>query len=244
MSRVDGPCLLYGSVGVWLAVAMELVGLFKAGDRKLLDALMSPVFHGQAPSQWPLWMQILITAACCYALAFFVLDSHGTWRRVLLGVTMLILVLSMVPTMAVWEVYFSPFLPAVGVFWTWFCSMMYVRHHVMPCDAAHAAVVPQSILEVSSAYKTPTQAPADASEKVVTTPELAQSECSDIPSVQAAMAVEKVDESEVFQEHLEVKKNKKPGDGKHPDRVNEKDALAKYRPRDLDRQAVKGGANG
>ena len=30
--RVDGPGLLYGGIGLALAVAMQLVGLFKMGD--------------------------------------------------------------------------------------------------------------------------------------------------------------------------------------------------------------------
>ena len=134
ISRVDGPCLLYGSVGVWLSVALQYVGLFKKGDDRLMGVLSQPVFHGQMPEILSLPLQIVMTSVFCYALAFVVLDTAGTWKRVALGITVLVLLLAMVPTLAVWNIYYSPFLPVIGVFWAWFCSMMYVSHHVMPCE--------------------------------------------------------------------------------------------------------------
>ena len=155
VSRLDIPCLLYGTVGIGLALAMHAVGLLKRGDDWLLGVLFEPVFHGVMPSVLSLPVLILAAAVFCYALAFVVLDTVGTGRRAVIGVTVLVLVLAMVPTLAVWNIYCSPFLIVVGVFWTWFCTMMYVSQYLMPCDVAHAAQVPPSILTVSSAYKTP-----------------------------------------------------------------------------------------
>jgi len=136
ISRVDGPCLLHGSVGVAVAIVLQWVGMFDKGDARLMDALLKPVFHGQMPEFLSFPLQILITAVFCYGLAFAVLDTAGTGKRIGLGITVLMLVLTMVPTLAVWNIYFPPFLPVVGVFWTWFCCMMYVSHHVMPCEVA------------------------------------------------------------------------------------------------------------
>jgi hypothetical protein len=132
--RVDGPGLLYGGVGLALALAMQMLGLFMRGDGRLKQALLEPVFRGQLPDVLTTPALVIIAAVLCWGLAFAVLDSAGTWRRIVLGVTMVVIVLAMVPTFAVWNVYFSPFLPLVGVFWTWFCTMMYVNHHAMPCD--------------------------------------------------------------------------------------------------------------
>jgi hypothetical protein len=133
-SRVDGPCMLYGSVGLWLAVAMQLIGLFKVGDEYLMSVLYQPVFNGNMPEQVSLPIHIVVAAVFCYGLAFIVLDVLGAWRRLLIGTTVLVLTLAMVPTLAVWNIYFSPFLTAFGVCWTWFCTMMYVNHHIMPCE--------------------------------------------------------------------------------------------------------------
>ncbi len=136
VSRVDGPCLLYGSVGVWLSVALQYVGLFEKGDDRLLSVLLKPVFHGEMPDVLPFYLQILMTAVFCYGLAFVVLDTAGTLKRVLMGVTVFVLSVAMVPTLAVWGIYFSPFLPVVGIFWSWFCCMMHVNHHLMPCEVS------------------------------------------------------------------------------------------------------------
>ncbi|MBT8045029.1 MAG: hypothetical protein KJO79_08765 [Verrucomicrobiae bacterium] len=132
--RVDGPALLYGGVGLALSVAMQVIGLFKKGDARLLDVLIDPVFNNSAPDQLSMMVLVPVTAFFCFGIAFAVLDSAGMWRRVILGVTAFVVVIAMVPTLAVWDIYFSPFLPAVGIFWTWFCTLMYVNHHVMPCE--------------------------------------------------------------------------------------------------------------
>jgi hypothetical protein len=137
VSRVDAPCLLHGTVGVSLAIVMQILGLFKSGDDRLTAALLNPVFHGQAPEGVSLLIQVMVCAVLCYSIAFVVLDTAGVWRRVVMGVSVLVLVLAMVPSLAVWNMYFSPFLTVVGVFWAWFFTLMYANHHLMPCEVAH-----------------------------------------------------------------------------------------------------------
>ena len=106
-SRVDIPCLLYGSVGVGLAIALHAVGLYKTADKWLVGILLDPVFQGEPPFSVSLPVQIVISAVFCYGIAFVVLDTAGTWRRVLIGGTVVVLALAMVPTLAVWQIYFS-----------------------------------------------------------------------------------------------------------------------------------------
>ncbi len=134
--RVDGPGLLYGGVGLVLAVAMQLAGVFKKADAGLLGKLSGTVFRGQAPEVLGMAVPVLLAAVFCFGVAFAVLDSAGVWRRVVLGVSAVVVAVAMVPAFAVWNVYFSPFLPVVGIFWSWFCTMVYAGHHTMPCDLA------------------------------------------------------------------------------------------------------------
>lgn len=136
--RVDGPGLLYGGVGVVLAVTLQLVGLFKRGDAWLKGVLAGPLFGGEVSVDLSMSAMVCILVVLCFGLAFAMLDSAGTWRRVVLGVTLLVLVLAMVPAFGVWGVYFSPFPPVVGVFWSWFCTLMYVNHHRMSCDVVNS----------------------------------------------------------------------------------------------------------
>jgi len=166
ISRVDGPCLLHGSVGVAVAIVLQWVGLFGKGDARLMDTLLQPVFHGQMPELLSFPFQILVTAVFCYGLAFAVLDTAGTAKRIGLGITVLVLVLTMVPTMAVWNIYFSPFLTVVGVFWAWFCCMMYVNHHVMPCEVTSVNTeVLMAEKQSLQGSETHTQSPKGQSEK-------------------------------------------------------------------------------
>ena len=128
-----------------LALAMQMTGLFKQGDTQLREKLLGAVFDGAAPEILTMPVLMIFAAVFSFGLAFAVLDSPGTWRRLILGITAVIVVLAMVPTFAVWQIYFSPFLPLIALFWSWFCSLMYANHHVMPCDVLLAKPAESSL---------------------------------------------------------------------------------------------------
>lgn len=132
--RVHTSALLCGAVGLLVSGAMYWVGLLGKGDSRIFETLRQPVFRGAVPSELSVPVLFLVTTLFCFGLAFAVLDSPGVWRRVVLGLTLLVLVIAMVPTLAVWNIYFPPMMSLVGVFWTWFAGMMYASHHQMPCD--------------------------------------------------------------------------------------------------------------
>lgn len=159
VSRVDAPCLLHGTIGLCIGILMQLSGLFEQPDAQLLSVMLKPVFQGEMPYVIPvLWLGV-IGALFSYGLAFAILDTAGTLKRVMLGVTVLVLVLAIQPTLAVWHLYFSPFLPVVSVFWTWFFTMLYVNHHVMPCELGafseedHTVMNSTELLAVSTEEK-------------------------------------------------------------------------------------------
>jgi len=125
--------MLYGGVSMALALAMQLLGLFELGDARLQQSLswiLSDSFQ-TVVSEPVLFM---MAAMFSFGIAFAVLDSPAAWRRIVLGLTALVLVLAMVPVCALWQIYFSPFFVVVAYFWAWFCTMMYTSQHVMPCE--------------------------------------------------------------------------------------------------------------
>jgi len=134
--RVDTAALLYGALGFAVAGVLKWVGMLEKGDQKIFGLLHKPVFHEVVPNILGVPTLFVLTLIFCFGLAFAVLDSSGTWRRVILGFTLLVLVAAMVPALAVWEIYFPPMMCLVGVFWTWFSSMIYANHHQMPCDVS------------------------------------------------------------------------------------------------------------
>ncbi|MGJ8676338.1 MAG: hypothetical protein ACSHX0_02345 [Akkermansiaceae bacterium] len=137
--QVLAPTLLYGFVGWSLAVTINFLGFFERGNLAL-QAFLGEWATLETPfDQVSEPILMLITAVLCTGLAMAVLDSRSVWRRMILCVSTLMVVLSAVPTLAVWNIYFSPFLMFVAVFWTSFCTVMYSYHHLMPCDGAALA---------------------------------------------------------------------------------------------------------
>ena len=133
-SSVGSLALLYGALGFVVAAVLSLVGLLGRGDQYILSLLHVPVFQGEVTNVIGLPVLALVTGFICFGVAFAVLDSPRAWRRVILGFTVIVLVAALVPTFAVWNIYFPPLMSLIGVFWAWFSSMMYANHHCMPCD--------------------------------------------------------------------------------------------------------------
>lgn len=136
--KVVSSCLLYGAVGLALALAMHLLGMFEQGDiglKQSLSGLTSDLFLVVVSDS----LLFAVAALFSFGIAFAVLDSPAPWRRVLLGVTALVVLLAMVPVCALWQIYFSPFLVVIACFWAWFCAMMYASQHTMPCDSNDSA---------------------------------------------------------------------------------------------------------
>ena len=126
--------LLYGALGVILSAVLYRVGLLGKVDQRIFNLLHEPVFQNGAPLKLAFSGLLLVTAILCFAIAYAVLDTRGMWRRVVLGLTLLVLIIGVVPTLAVWDFYFPPTMILVGVFWTWFACLVYSNHHHMPCD--------------------------------------------------------------------------------------------------------------
>lgn len=157
--RVDVPGLLYGSVGLGLSVVLQWLGAYQRADSWLFGLLHEPLFRGGTPDLPAFELSIFFGAVFCYGIAYAVLDSALIWRKVVLGVTAVALSLAMIPAFAVWNVYFSPFLQVVGVFWSWFCVVLYTQHHQMPCDPVHvdvriSAPEPELLQPMGAAEKT------------------------------------------------------------------------------------------
>ncbi|MGB2560347.1 MAG: hypothetical protein ACPIG6_07115 [Akkermansiaceae bacterium] len=141
--RVSSSCILYGGMGMVLAVALQWLGMFKLGDVWLRQFLASVLVDSQLFVA-PVSVTYAVATVFAFGIAFAVLDSPATWRRIVLGLSGFVLLLATVPVCALWHVYFSPFPVVIAYFWAWFCSMMYVSQHRMPCEAAMVGHAPQS----------------------------------------------------------------------------------------------------
>ena len=168
--RVDSSALLCGGLGLLLSGLLYWLGLLGKGDLKILDLFGGAVFREVVPSVLDTPALVVITALCCFGLALAMLDSCGVWRKLVLGVTLMVLVLALVPTLAVWNIYFAPMMSLVGIFWTWFAGVIYASHYQMPCDIpVESVAVVESAVTGSEVFD---EMPLAGPESVVASPEI------------------------------------------------------------------------
>ncbi len=132
--KIAGPGFLFGLVGMLLASGLHLLGLFGRLNSQL-DEVFATGPLGQIDLQrLPVSVEMMVASVLAMGLSYAVLDSARAWRRVILGISLLILIGTMVPVFALWGLLYSPFLTFTAVLWSWFCSKMYTMHHIMPCE--------------------------------------------------------------------------------------------------------------
>ena len=134
--HVCSPGLLYGSIGLLLALLLQKFGFFQVVDSSLQSVLASKFTPGDTMDTLSIVVLVVISAVYSIGIAWGILDSKGAWRRIVILMTAMVLVVAMVPTLAVWNIYFSPFLILTSVFVTSLCVMIYASFHRMPCDLA------------------------------------------------------------------------------------------------------------
>lgn len=135
--HVGSSGFLYGSVGLAFALVLETLGFFEQVNHWLVLIVENHITMGVHMSRLSLLPSVIAVAAVCIGVALVILDSSSHWRRVLIAVSSLVLIVVMVPALAVWNIYFSPFLALVGVFWASLCAIIYASQHRMPCDVAN-----------------------------------------------------------------------------------------------------------
>lgn len=132
--HVCSPGLLCGSIGLLLALILQKFGFFEMGNSALYRLLEANLTLGVPVAALSLITLAVVAAIYSIGIAWSILDSRGAWRRVLIWMTAMILVIVTVPTLAVWSIYFSPFLVLTSVFLSSLCAMVYAARHRMSCD--------------------------------------------------------------------------------------------------------------
>ncbi len=129
------PGLLCGCIGLLVSLVLLKLGAFDSLESALVELLVNELRLSQ--SLVPLSFSILLTAGALYSIviALVILDSARAWRRIVIAVTSWVVVVAMVASLAVWDIYFSPFIVLSGVIGASFCAVLYSHVHRMPCDA-------------------------------------------------------------------------------------------------------------
>jgi len=127
------PVAIIGSLSLSLAAGLDLLGIVDRLD----EAILSLLGHGRedvfarALPEWSGWLTAVI---CGFAFPGVMLSVAGAWRRWVLWLTALILILGWAPVL-----YLAAHRPAIGVpfivlLWAGICALVYAYRHQMPCE--------------------------------------------------------------------------------------------------------------
>lgn len=130
--RVPVPAAAIGSLAVMLAAGLAGFGMLEPLDAMINHAVGT---GGDVSRELPATVVWLLVAVVAYGLTFAMLGTPGTWRRLGLWATALVLMAAWAPVMslAAYRPTVAPWL--VAALWSGICSMAYAHNHLMPGEA-------------------------------------------------------------------------------------------------------------
>lgn len=150
VGQVPVPLFIFSAVSLLLGFMTELLGVFDGVNASLQTSWEASGFVFRSVSGLPEGIGVLVVALAAGGVSASILTSPGNGRRVVLGVTALILSLAFLPAFAVWGVFWKPCGMTLAVFWSWFSSLLYARTHLMPCEIMPAEAV-ENVIPLSGA---------------------------------------------------------------------------------------------
>ena len=134
------PFITFGFVSLLLGVATEMMGVFDGLTASLREVWKSGGLGFEAEMGLPGIVGVMISSAASFGVIAAILGTPGTGRRLVLGVSALILVVALIPAFAVWGIFWKPFGVILSVVWAWFSGMIYTGTHFMPCERGEEPV--------------------------------------------------------------------------------------------------------
>lgn len=127
------PATAIGSLSVLLVVGLSALRILDRADLAI-GSLMSqgkPASFPKALPEWAVWLAVVLFA---FGLAFAILGVAGTWRRVVLWITTVVLVAAWSPVLSLAAHAPDVAAPLIAVIWSGVCALVYAGNHRMPCD--------------------------------------------------------------------------------------------------------------
>lgn len=126
-----------GTLSILLVVGLKMLGILEKLDlfvSKSLSAGQMPVFSKFLPPV-AVWLGALLFA---FGIAFAILNVPGTWRRIMLWLTALVLLAGWAPVLSLAAYAPTVCAPWIAALWSGICALIYARNHRMPCDLVFA----------------------------------------------------------------------------------------------------------
>lgn len=132
MGTIGVPSLFCAITGTVLSVSVDMMGYLQKASEWLARFweqdpyfLVEPIVL-QREAEW------VITFVVCWLVAALTLGSLGTWRRMMVGLMVIVVLLGFAPTLMLWGILWLPWMYLIALIWTWACALIYGAQHQMP----------------------------------------------------------------------------------------------------------------
>lgn len=135
IGHVFVPAVGIGSLSILLAAGLGVLGILERFNL-MISRLVSEGRTVDFPKALPGWILWMATVFFAVGLAFSILSVPGTWRRVVLWFTALVLIAGWAPVLSLAA--HAPEIcgPFIATLWAGICALVYAGNHRMPCDEA------------------------------------------------------------------------------------------------------------
>ena len=127
------PDVAIGSLSLLLAVGLGLLGVLDRVNQ-MIGGIISQGGISNFPKALPDWAVWLATVLFAFGLSFAILSVAGTWRRLVLWITAMVLVAAWAPVLALAAHAPDIAAPFIAVIWSGVCALVYAGNHRMACD--------------------------------------------------------------------------------------------------------------
>ena len=127
------PAAAIGALSILLAVGLDVLRILEPLDRMVSKLLSQGAIH-DFPKELPAWSVWLATVILAFGLPFAILSVAGTWRRLVLWITALVLVAGWAPVLVLAAHFPDIGAPFIATLWSGICALVYAGSHRMACD--------------------------------------------------------------------------------------------------------------
>lgn len=125
------PAVAISSLSILLAGGLNLLGMLEPVNAALVGLVMPGADFPKSLPEWALW---LATLGFAFGLPFSLLNISGTWRRLVVWVTALVLIAGWAPVLSLAAHAPDIAAPLVAALWSGVCALVYAANHRMACD--------------------------------------------------------------------------------------------------------------
>ncbi len=125
------PAATIGALSLVLAVGLYVIGILNHLNEGITNILSEGKDLPKSLPPWTLWLAAIL---CAFGISFSILSVAGIWRRMILWITTMVLVMGWGPVLALAARKPEIAVVVIAVGWSGVCALVYASRHHMACD--------------------------------------------------------------------------------------------------------------